>query len=221
VSGVENERAKRFMRHDGLCGIVGGYGYCTCGMEEARDALTTPAQGLDAATIERCARIVADGYRCRSCGVVFVEDHRDVLNGGHPENGCDRHNWDKLGEDEQVEAIRALNTASTTTRGEDARLREALEWQSIESAPRDGTEFLALVSNGWYALVSAPAEALREGWPYQWWRSNDRQSYPVEDTHSADTDWGNRLRLTHWRHLPAAPALQRNDAHTSQEKGNE
>lgn len=33
-----------FMRHDGLCAAVGGYGYCSCGMEPAR-ALLTPAQG--------------------------------------------------------------------------------------------------------------------------------------------------------------------------------
>lgn len=33
-----------FMRHDGLCAIIGGYGYCSCGMEAAR-ALLTPAQG--------------------------------------------------------------------------------------------------------------------------------------------------------------------------------
>ena len=26
-------------KHDGLCGIVGGYGYCTCGFDDARAAL--------------------------------------------------------------------------------------------------------------------------------------------------------------------------------------
>ena len=36
------ERAALFMRHDGLCGIVGGYRECTCGMEEARAALQSP-----------------------------------------------------------------------------------------------------------------------------------------------------------------------------------
>lgn len=31
--------AAKHMRHDGLCAIIGGYGFCSCGMEEARDAL--------------------------------------------------------------------------------------------------------------------------------------------------------------------------------------
>lgn len=104
--------------------------------------------------------------------------------------------------DRAAAMIRALT--ATPDRSDDA-LAEDRAWQPIETAPRDGTEFLALVSNGWYALVSAPAEALREGWPYQWWRSNDRQSYPVVDTHSADSEWGSRLLLTHWMHLPPAP----------------
>lgn len=82
-----------------------------------------------------------------------------------------------------------------------------MEWKPIDSAPRDGTQFLALASNGWHALVSAPAEALREGWPYQWWRSSDRQSYPVVDTHPANYDWSqsHSVLLTHWMPLPAAP----------------
>ncbi len=79
-------------------------------------------------------------------------------------------------------------------------------WQDIATAPRDGTQFLALVSNGWYALVSAPAEALREGWPYQWWLTNDRYSYPVVETHSADSEFGMTLR--YWMPLPEAPTPQ-------------
>jgi len=31
----------KYGKHDGLCGIVGGYGYCTCGFDDARAALTT------------------------------------------------------------------------------------------------------------------------------------------------------------------------------------
>lgn len=29
------DEVKAFTRHDGLCGIIGGYGYCTCGLEAA------------------------------------------------------------------------------------------------------------------------------------------------------------------------------------------
>lgn len=83
-----------------------------------------------------------------------------------------------------------------------------MTWQPIETAPRDGTQFLALVSNGWYALARAPADALREGWSYQWWVTGDRQSYPIVETHSTDTDWEATysLLLTHWMPLPEAPS---------------
>lgn len=84
-------------------------------------------------------------------------------------------------------------------------------WRDIETAPKDGTEFLALVSNGWHALVSAPADGLRNEWPYLWWRSSDRHSYPVVQTFPADTDWDatSTLRLTHWQPLPAPPGTTR------------
>jgi hypothetical protein len=31
---------EKYARHDGLCGIVGGYGYCACGLDAARKTLT-------------------------------------------------------------------------------------------------------------------------------------------------------------------------------------
>jgi len=77
-------------------------------------------------------------------------------------------------------------------------------WQPISSAPRDGTQFLALVSNGWHALARAPQNL---DWPYQWWLSSDRQSYPVVETHPDDTDWSQSytMLLTHWMPLPPPP----------------
>lgn len=33
------ELAAGFMRHDPLCAIIGGYGYCSCGMELAKNQL--------------------------------------------------------------------------------------------------------------------------------------------------------------------------------------
>ena len=33
---------EKYARHDGLCGIIGGYGYCTCGLDAARKALHDP-----------------------------------------------------------------------------------------------------------------------------------------------------------------------------------
>lgn len=33
------EKIATFARHDALCGIIGGYGYCTCGLDDARHLL--------------------------------------------------------------------------------------------------------------------------------------------------------------------------------------
>lgn len=33
---ARNAALDRYVRHDGLCGIVGGYGYCTCGLDVAK-----------------------------------------------------------------------------------------------------------------------------------------------------------------------------------------
>lgn len=54
------ERAVQFMRHDGLCGIVGGYGSCTCGRDEAEAALiaiTSALRDAEARGMERAAVI--------------------------------------------------------------------------------------------------------------------------------------------------------------------
>jgi hypothetical protein len=71
-------------------------------------------------------------------------------------------------------------------------------WEPIETAPKDGAEFLAMLSNGWYSLLRA--------------RSTDRYSYwvgsgeapPIVETHPADTDWDKNYTIlaTHWRPLP-------------------
>jgi hypothetical protein len=37
--GALEKALNRYGKHDGLCGIVGGYGYCTCGFDDARAAL--------------------------------------------------------------------------------------------------------------------------------------------------------------------------------------
>lgn len=76
----------------------------------------------------------------------------------------------------------------------------AIEWQPIETAPKDGTQFLALLSNGWYSLLRA--------------RSTDRYSYwvgeenpPIVETHPANTDWAvtHTILATRWMPLPPPP----------------
>lgn len=125
-----------------------------------------------------------------------TDDHARGCQGREYHCSCD---YDIRVENAVFEAITALETLTQ----ENARLREA-GWRDIESAPKDGTQFLALVSNGWYAIARAPAEALQKGWPYQWWLTSDRQSYPVVETHSEDSSFG--MTLEYWMPLPPAPA---------------
>lgn len=85
--------------------------------------------------------------------------------------------------------------------------RGATKWQPIETAPRDGTQFLALLSNGWYELLRCRADA--DG-HYEWWTALGNVSVPIVETHPNNTDWAksHTLLATHWMPLPAAPAKQ-------------
>jgi hypothetical protein len=40
-------KASKFMRHDGLCAIIGGYGYCSCGFDEAKAAIVSAVPLFD------------------------------------------------------------------------------------------------------------------------------------------------------------------------------
>lgn len=81
-----------------------------------------------------------------------------------------------------------------------------MSWQPIETAPKDGTQFLAMLSNGWFDLLRAPpaySGAWPKGWPYLNW--SGRQSPPMEETHPPETDWSTTVRATHWQPLPPPP----------------
>lgn len=77
-------------------------------------------------------------------------------------------------------------------------------WQPIETAPKDGTQFLALLSNGWFELLR---DRRTEDWPFQWYTSLGRMSIPIVETHAADTDWKqyHTILATHWMPLPEPP----------------
>ena len=80
-------------------------------------------------------------------------------------------------------------------------------WLPIESAPRDGTQFLALLSNGWFDLLRAPPE-YSGPWPdgraYLCWQG--RNNPPIVETYSPDTVATTSIRATHWMPLPAPPS---------------
>lgn len=76
---------------------------------------------------------------------------------------------------------------------------EANEWQPMETAPKKG-EFLALLSNGWRAILQHPGEERQH---YEWYRTASNLSIPVEDTFEKDYDWSkyHTIRATHWKPL--------------------
>jgi hypothetical protein len=83
------------------------------------------------------------------------------------------------------------------------------EWRPIDSAPKDGTNFLASLSNGWVVILSEVP-----GWDrFAWYRcSAQAVSVPVARTHhpapTVEThDNSSSFTLaTHWMPLPPPPA---------------
>lgn len=39
------EGLRKYVKHHGLCGFIGGYGHCTCGLDEALAAIPTSSDG--------------------------------------------------------------------------------------------------------------------------------------------------------------------------------
>lgn len=73
-----------------------------------------------------------------------------------------------------------------------------VEWQSVETAPKDGSQFLGLLSNGWYELVRF--NLATADYAYQWWRTLNT-TVPVIETHPGYTG----IHITHWMPLPKPP----------------
>jgi hypothetical protein len=80
---------------------------------------------------------------------------------------------------------------------ENEKLRSALQWQPIETAPKDGTEVLAVyksIHSSWYGVAV--------------WGEPKRGS--------GKWFWDYAPQPTHWMHLPPPPALkEKNDPQTS------
>ena len=81
------------------------------------------------------------------------------------------------------------------------------KWQPISTAPRDGTQFLALLSNGWYAILSHKAEPNEDRHSYRYWRSSCSVDSPVVETHPENMDWAkyHTILAEWWQPLPAPP----------------
>lgn len=78
-------------------------------------------------------------------------------------------------------------------------------WRDISTAPKDGTEFLAALSNGWRVILSEPRGSER----FAWYTSSARISVPIARTHR-EGSLTESLLATHWMPLPSPP-VSRND----------
>lgn len=85
-------------------------------------------------------------------------------------------------------------------------LKDVDNWQPISTAPKNGSEFLACLSNGWRVILSAGI-AIREGHRYAWWISSCLSSIPYVPSHPKDTNWEASYTIiaTHWQPLPNPP----------------
>ncbi len=98
--------------------------------------------------------------------------------------------WVELG---TVAAIRTLSPAEPARSG---------QWQPIETAPKDGTRFLAALTNGWIVILSEMGHER-----YAWYQTSSKIHIPVARTHPRDS-LKESILATHWMPLPAAPTTE-------------
>ncbi len=102
----------------------------------------------------------------------------------------------------------AITAYLRATTSDPAKLRErvARVWLPPDTAPIDGREFLALLSNDWRTILFAHSGIRSKGCRYQWWGKSGGLGPPYEPSHPADTDWSRTARLVGWMELPSADA---------------
>jgi hypothetical protein len=86
------------------------------------------------------------------------------------------------------------------------KLKAALQWQPIETAPKDGTEIL--VSGGTY---SWDTDYGRES-PHTWVSMASWREQRWQGERSGGHDEYFFYKPTHWMHLPPPPALKENNS---------
>jgi len=75
-----------------------------------------------------------------------------------------------------------------------------MEWQPIDTAPKDGTKFLAALSSGWILIMH---EVQGRDGLYQWYATQGNTDVPIMRTHPGTLP--NRPIATHWMPLPPPP----------------
>jgi hypothetical protein len=76
---------------------------------------------------------------------------------------------------------------------------KAVEWQPMETAPKNGREFLMKLSNGWRIIASAPGYFVEDPeWTYPRWSTTSSCLLMI---HEKDQDHDN-LKAIGWMELP-------------------
>ena len=68
-----------------------------------------------------------------------------------------------------------------------------MDWQPIETAPKDGTGILACDATGWVGEVS---------WWRQWYNDENNPGWMIAN---CDEEYGGYVQATHWMPLPSPP----------------
>lgn len=87
-------------------------------------------------------------------------------------------------------------------------LRKDAEWQSIETAPKDGTMFLCWVTAERYGETDEGQQYTHDESQIDrgWWRTGDNEGY----FDNACGQIGDMQYISHWKPLPPAPSAAMN-----------
>jgi hypothetical protein len=107
--------------------------------------------------------------------------------------------WHKQNSDKWQDTQAAHLREVTRLTAEVERLRAALQWQPIETAPRDGTPILAREKGAGPAVYMMCA--MWSGSELEGWRIPGARGW-------TNARW---FHPTHWMHLPPPPALKENN----------
>lgn len=109
--------------------------------------------------------------------------------------------------DEQIATLEKLGNSkafsSLAVRSLIARIRAEAEWQPIETAPKDGTRIDIWAIN--HSLFNKPGSRIIDAY---WGRVSDWMGRERDDWVGAASE---HIEPTHWRPLPAPPALSKGD----------
>jgi len=174
--------------------IVGRLLHCSknCGDEYSRELTAKAANIIDRLTAENERLRVALGEIRRFSNELYATG---VANAALSTSEVESLKADLSFADAQCAKVEGLFLG---THKENERLRAALQWQPIETAPRDGMPILAREKGAGPAVYMMCA--MWSGSELEGWRVPGARGW-------ANVRW---FHPTHWMHLPPPPALKEN-----------